>query len=194
VKQIAAVVLVLGSVLVPSSVWGATQLGVRGGYSHATGDVFKGSGDVGGGGLYGFVASLGLFPLVDLEFAYERYTNEFEFDTEAFGDTFRGQADYEDQAYLFTGILNLSAGASPLGFYGGGGFSLHEIRLKNVEDLPDEIDPERSDWEWHVLGGLGLRLAGLPLRAYAEYRYQNIQGDDSPTYSSIYAGLNLYLD
>ena len=61
-------------------------------------------------------------------------------------------------------------------------------------DIPDEIDPERSDWEWHVLGGIGLRLPGLPLRGYAEYRYQNVQGDDSPTYSSIYGGLNLYLD
>jgi hypothetical protein len=181
--------------LLPQGAWGATQLGIRGGYSHASGDVFQGSGDVGGGGLYGVVASIGMFSIVDVEFAYERYTTDFKLETDVFEDVFLGdEVSYEDQAYHFTGLLNLSTGASLLGLYGGGGFSIHEIRLKNFDEIPDEIDPERSDWEWHLVGGVGLRLGDLPLRGYAEYRYQNVQGDDSPTYSSIYAGLNLYLD
>jgi hypothetical protein len=187
--------LILGMLLVPHGVQGATQLGIRGGYSHATGDVFEGSGDVGGGGLYGVVASIGLFSMVDVEFAYERYTTDFELDAGVFEDVLLGdEVSYEDQAYIFTGLVNLSPGGNPLGFYGGGGFSIHEIRLENFEEIPDEIDPERSDWEWHLVGGVGLRLGSLPLRGYAEYRYQNVQGDDSPTYSSVYAGLNLFLD
>ena len=194
-KRMILLPLLILMLLAPRGAWGATQIGVRGGYSHATGDVFEGSGDIGGGGLYGVIASIGLFAIIDLEFAYERYTTEFDLDEEAFEDVFVGEdATYEDQAYLFTGLLDLGPLLGPLSLHAGGGFSLHDIRLKDIEQIPDQIDPDRSDWEWHLVGGASLRIPGLPLRGYAEYRYQNVQGDDNPTYSSIYAGINLYLD
>lgn len=178
----------------------ATQIGVRGGWSHASGNIFDGSGDVGGGGIYGIAVSMGIFPAVDVEFAYERYTNEFTFERAAYEDVFfGGEGTFENQAYIFTGKLNLTSAVNPLGFYGGGGFSLHEMDLEiestdeSVGDYLDRIGGDRSDWEWHLVGGVGVRILGLPLRAYAEYRYQNVQGDDNPSYSSIYAGLNLFL-
>ena len=68
----------------------ATQIGVRGGWSHASGNIFEGSGNVGGGGIYGVVVSMGLFPAVDVEFAYERYTNDFDFEKAAYQDVFFG--------------------------------------------------------------------------------------------------------
>jgi hypothetical protein len=200
VKRSAGFLVLVIILLVPVCGWGATQIGVRGGYSHASGDLFEGSGDIGGAGIYGVVVSMGLLPRIDVGFAYERYTSSFDFQRAAFQDAFfGGEAEYEDQAYVFTGTLNLGTPGSPLDLYGGGGFSLHEMNLKiktddDVGDYLDRIGGDRSDWEWHLVGGLGLRLPSLPFRAYAEYRYSNVQGDDNPTYSSVYGGLNLYLD
>jgi len=195
-------VLVLAA---PTSVPAATELGVRGGWANATGDVFAGSGNVGSSGIYGLVVSIGLFSSVDLEFAYERYTSDFSF-KDALTDgqkAFNGDAEYEDQAYILTGKLNLPLLAAPFGLYVGGGFSLHELDLKvdsdesddsEIEEYLKQIGGDRSEWDWHAVGGLGWKLPALPLRAYAEYRYQNIQDDESPSYSSVYAGLNLYME
>lgn len=182
----------------------ATQLGVRGGYSHAAGDLFSGSGGLGGDGIYGFVASIGLVSNFDLEFAYERYTKEFSFDHAAAEDVFfGGKGTYEDQAYLLTGKIHLPLVGGPLGLYGGGGGSLHRIDLdvdadagsgESVDEyIEDQIDGARNEWEWHLVGGLQFRLPVLPLLAYGEYRYQDVTGKHNPSYSSIYAGLNLYL-
>ncbi len=44
------------------------------------------------------------------------------------------------------------------------------------------------------MGGIQVKLPILPLLAYAEYRYQDVTGKHNPSYSSIYAGLNLYLN
>ena len=176
----------------------AMQLGVRGGYAHATGDVFGGSGDLGGGGLYGVVASLELVSMLDLEFAYERYTKEFSFDDAVRdGKPFFGDAEYEDQAYLLTGKVHLiKLLPTPLGLYGGGGVSLHSIDL-NV-DSGDELSVpdfgrEENEFEWHIVIGTDLKLPVVPILAYAEYRYQNVTGGDTPKYSSVYAGVNLHL-
>lgn len=197
------IICLLGVLALSSTIGGAaTEIGIRGGWAHARGDLFEGSGDPGSSGLYGALISIGLFSSIDLEFAYERYRKEFEFDRATYRETFfGGDAEYEDQAYLFTGKLNLPVGTGPLGLYGGGGASLHEIDVlvdaiensSGLDDYLDEIQEDRSEWEWHVVGGLGLRLPGLPLRAYGEYRYQNIDGT-SPSFSSIYGGLNLYLE
>jgi hypothetical protein len=183
----------------------ATQLGVRGGYSHAAGDLFQGSGGLGGDGIYGFVASIGLLPALDLEFAYERYTKKFSFDRAAAEDVFfGGKGTYKDQAYLLTGKIHLPLVGAPFGLYGGAGGSLHRIDLHvNADAGSDEsvdgyihsqIDGARNEWEWHLVGGLQLKLPVLPLLAYAEYRYQDLSGKHNPSYSSIYGGLNLYLN
>jgi hypothetical protein len=188
-----------------SAAMAATQLGVRGGYSHAAGDLFTGSGGLGGDGIYGFVASIGLLPSLDLEFAYERYTKEFSFDhAAAEGVFFGGKGTYKDQAYLLTGKIHIPLVGAPFGLYGGGGGSLHRIDLKvhpdvglgeSVDDyIETRIDGARNEWEWHLVGGLQFKLPVLPLLVYAEYRYQDVTGKHNPSYSSIYGGLNLYLN
>lgn len=182
----------------PAASLGAIQLGLRGGYAHASGNLFAGSGNPGGGGLYGAVASVGLLPSIDLEFAYERYTKDFNFSQEANEGTFF-KADYEDQAYLLTGKLHLPLIGAPLGLFGGGGMSLHQIDLKvdtrdpSFADYVRGLSDTRNEWEWHLVGGAQLKLPVLPLVAYAEYRYQDVTGKYGPKYSSIYGGLNLYL-
>lgn len=193
------------SILSAHAAVAATQLGIRGGYAHATGDLFPGSGGLGGDGIYGYVASIGLLTAVDLEFAYERYTKEFSFDHAAASDVFfGGKGTYKDQAYLMTGKLHLPMAGGPLGLYGGGGGSLHKIDLKVEADdgsdpsvgdyIQSQLDDARNEWEWHLVGGVQLKLPGVPILGYAEYRYQDLAGKHNPSYSSIYAGVNLYLE
>lgn len=179
---------------------GATQIGLRGGWSDASGELFAGSGDPGGSGIYGVVVAVGLLPAIDLEFAYERYAKEFRFNQAAYEDTFfGGEADVDNQAYLLTGKLHVPLLGGPLGLYGGGGFSLHRLDLKvrssddSVGDYLDRVSGDRNEWEWHLVGGVQFKLPILPLLAYGEYRYQDVTGKDNPRYSSIYGGLNLFL-
>ncbi|MFB3909944.1 MAG: hypothetical protein ACE15D_16250 [Candidatus Eisenbacteria bacterium] len=188
-------------VLVPGPVVAATQIGIRGGWSHASRDVFPGSGDLGGSGLYGFTGSIGLLPMLDVEFAYERYTNDFSFDSAHFEDTlFGGKGSYEDQAYLVTGKLHLPFLAAPFGLYAGGGGSLHHINFHvtaaddSFDDIADQLGDERNEWEWHIVAGSSFRIPVLPVAAYAEYRFQNVSGNGAPRYHSIYGGLNLVFE
>ncbi len=196
--RIFAILLCCAPLLVPAAAPAATQLGLRGGWAHASGDLFPGSGSPGGGGLYGVVGSVGILPTIDLELAYERYTKDFKFSQEAYQGTFFN-ADYEDQAYLLTGKLHLPLIGAPFGFYGGGGASLHKIDLNvdssnpSFQDYAQGVSDSRNEWEWHLVGGAQFKLPIVPLLAYAEYRYQDVTGKYGPSYSSIYGGLNLYL-
>jgi hypothetical protein len=203
IRQIGS--LMLGLLIVSASAAiAAPQVGVRGGWAHATGDIFAGSGDLGGDGIYGFVASMGFLPMVDLEFAYERYTTDFTFSSAAYEDTFfGGKGTYKDQAYLFTGKFHIPLPGFPLGLYGGAGGGLHKIDMDvtpsggeldpSLDDYVNQLGEVQNEWEWHLVGGAQIKLGSLPLLAYAEYRYQDLSGSDTPSYSSIYAGLNLYL-
>jgi hypothetical protein len=195
-------VLIIVSAANGSPAAAATQVGVRGGWAHATGDVFQGSGGIGGDGVYGFIASVGLLPMIDLEFAYERYTTDFSFSDAAYNSVFfDGKGDFKDQAYLLTGKAHLPLIGGPFSFYGGGGGSLHRIDLKVHPDegtpdsleIEDHFSDERNEWEWHLVGGVDFKLPILPLLVYAEYRYQDVTGKHNPSYSTVYGGLNLYL-
>jgi opacity protein-like surface antigen len=177
----------------------AVQLGVRGGYAHAEGDLFPGSGNMGGNGLYGVAMAVDLMPAVGLEVAWERYQKDFHFDEASFENSFfGGSGSYEDQAYLVTGKLHLPLGGL-LGLYAGGGGALHRIDLSvesddpNVQDYVDHLSDQNQDWEWHVLAGAQFSLPVLPLLLYGEYRFQNVTGDQDVRYNSVYAGLNLVL-
>ncbi|MBD3161483.1 MAG: hypothetical protein GF346_04680 [Candidatus Eisenbacteria bacterium] len=180
---------------------GAAEIGVRAGWLDANGEVFPGSGEIGDGGVYGFVLALGLVPEIDVEFAYERYRQEFSFERGIFEETFfEGEGEFEDQAYLFTAKLHLPLLTGPLDLYGGGGGSLHEIDLHvdseeaGVEEIIDALSEERSEWAWHVVAGAGLRLPPLPVRFYGEVRFNDVAGENTPNTASVYAGVNLYLD
>ncbi len=144
IRRVHLLLLVLFAVWVPGA-YAATQLGIRGGYAHASGDLFKGSGALGGDGIYGFAASIGLLTAVDLEFAYERYTTDFTFDSAAAEDVFfGGKGTYKDQAYLLTAKIHIPLIGAPLGLYGGGGGSLHKIDLSVHADARGPIHPSRT--------------------------------------------------
>jgi len=188
----------LGLLIVCADARAALDIGVRGGYAHATGDVFEGSGDVGGGGLYGIVAGLGFTDALQLELAYEHYTKDFSFDEAVHGGTiFFGDGKYEDQAYLLTGKVQFfRLVPTPIGLYGGAGVSLHslDITVDSGEATVPDFGEKKNEFEWHLVAGAGLRVPGLPLRAYGEYRYQNITGSADIRFSSLYAGVNLVLE
>ncbi len=119
-KRALAMLGFLGVALLCAGSAGAgVQLGVRGGYAHATGELFPGSGQLGGEGLYGVAMSVGLMPTVDIEVAWERYRKTFTFEEAAFEESFfGGDGSYEDQAYLVTGKIHLPIGGI-VGLYGG---------------------------------------------------------------------------
>lgn len=175
----------------------ALQIGVRGGYAKADGDLFDGSGPVGSGGLYGVAAVIPLLPRIDLELAYERYTSEFEPDRLLQEQPFVNGAEFIDQSYLITAKLRLiDPAASPLGIYGGGGASLHAIEVEfegGDLEIPD-FDPDDEEFAWHAVAGIDVELPSLPFVLYAEYRFQDIQGDTKPRFNSVYAGVNLVLE
>ena len=192
--------VVLGSMWLPAPGIAGGAVGVRGGWSHASGDVFDGSGDPGSGGIYGFTVALGIVPMLDAEFAYERYTSDFDFRAASLEDAFfGGKASYDDQAYLLTGKLHLPliGGMTGLGLYGGAGINLHRIDLsvksqdEDWEAYAERISGEDDQRGWHLVGGVQWKFPAFPLALYGEYRYQGIRGSDTPNYSSIYAGLNL---
>ncbi len=187
------------ALLCAGSAEAVVQLGARGGYAHAAGDLFPGSGQLGGSGLYGVVMSVGLMPTVDIEVAWERYRKEFTFEEAAFEDSFfGGDGNYEDQAYLVTGKLHLPIGGI-LGLYGGGGGGLHRIDLSVKSDDPtvqeylDQLNEIDRDWEWHAVAGAQIKLPSVPILIYGEYRFQNVTGGADVRYNSVYAGLNLFL-
>lgn len=180
---------------------GAAELGIRAGWLDARGEVFQGSGEIGGGGVYGLTLALGLVPRIDVEFAYERYRQEFSFERGVFQQTFfEGEGEYQDQAYLLTGKLRFPVLAGPFDLYAGGGASLHQIELDleseegGIEEVLEALGGDREEWAWHVVAGAGLRVPGLPLRLYAEARFNDVGDKETPNTASVYGGLNLYLE
>jgi hypothetical protein len=172
------------------------QLGLRGGYAHTSGEVFSGSGDPGGSGLYGVVASLSPIPGLEAEFAYERTTTEFDFTGAAYEDAFfDGSADLEQQLYALTAKGHIPIAGPLVSLHVGAGVSSHRLDLAIDSDADlgeafDSIARDRDEWAWHAVAGLGVGLGSLPLRAYGEARYEDIGGTVTPTVSSVYAGLN----
>ncbi len=186
----------LAALLIATVPAGALQIGVRGGYAKADGEIFDGSGSLGSGGLYGLVGSLPLLPMIDLEFAYERYTADFDFDRVVQDQPFSTDAEYLDHSYLLTAKLSLvDPAGTPFGLYAGAGGSLHAIDLELDDDfdLPG-FDTDENEFAWHIVAGLDLRLPSLPMLLYAEYRFQELDIGDKPRFNSIYAGLNLVLE
>lgn len=190
--------IVCALVLTPHGARAATQIGVRGGYASVKGEVFPGSGDMGGGGLYGLTLTLGLVPKIDLEFAWERYQQDFSFSEAAFEETFfGGEGSYETQNLLLTGKLHLPIGGL-FGIYGGFGASLQRADLSvdsddpSVQDYLDQIDGLSQEAAWNLSTGIQFKIPEVPLLIYGEYRYQDVTGGSDVRSSSAYAGLNLY--
>lgn len=188
------------ALFVPAVSVAAVQVGARGGYAHARGDVFPGSGSLGGSGLYGFTFAFGVLPHIDLEMAWERYRKEFHFSEAEFEESFfAGRGKYEDQAYLLTGKIGLPL-ATLLDLYVGGGGSLHHADLTIQSDGPTarafvrKVNGIRDDWEWHAVIGTQLRIAKSPVLAYGELRFQDITGETDLRTNSVYAGLNLVFE
>lgn len=163
-------------------------LGVRGGYYHSTGDIFKGSGDLGGNGLWGVVGTIGMLPTVDFEFAYERYTKDF--DT---NEIPARQGSFQDNAYLLTAKFRLpiTPVISPLWFHAGVGAGLHDLKITGAIDQTTQevITETKSQGEWHAVAGADVKVA--PFVFYGEYRFQDLTEKQGPRFHSVYAGLNL---
>ncbi|MFN8548948.1 MAG: hypothetical protein U0527_13510 [Candidatus Eisenbacteria bacterium] len=67
--------------------------------------------------------------------------------------------------------------------------------LGTIDDWLAQAEKDRSDVEWHGLGGASLQLgAARPFRSSAKERYRDITGDQGLQGWAAYAGFNLRLD
>jgi hypothetical protein len=172
----------------------AVQVGGRAGYYHSTGDVFKGSGNLGGNGLWGLAASVSILLPIDVEFAYERYTKDFSFN-QGTNIPIGGSAKYIDNAYLLTGKVKVPilGPVSPLWFHLGAGTGLHHIETNTDspnQAVRDAINQTQNQGEWHAVAGADIKLSSLLV--YGEYRFQDVTEKHGPRFNSIYAGVNLF--
>lgn len=185
-----ALVFLAGSVPAKDAA-ASVQLGVRGGYYNSTGDIFEGSGNVGGNGLWGVTGAVSLLLPLEIEFAYERYTKDF--DTNQIPS---GSGTFRDNAYLLTGKLRLpiTPPMSPIWFHAGAGVGLHHIETSGgIDQRTNEIITEAKDQgEWHGVAGADVKLGSFHF--YGEYRFQDVTEKDGPRFHSVYAGVNLYLE
>jgi opacity protein-like surface antigen len=190
--HVAAAVGILALLLFTRDASAAVQLGVRGGYYHSSGDVLEGRrGDVGGNGLWGVAGVVSMLPTLDLEFAYERYTNNL--DTNEIPTS---PSKFKDGAYLLTGKLRMPIApvTFPLWFHVGGGVGLHHLEASGgIDAASHEIITEaKNQGEWHAVVGADVKLSSFLF--YGEYRYQDLTSRHGARFHSVYAGVNLYLE
>lgn len=202
-KRIAALAVL--AVVAAGAAQAGTEVGFRAGWSDMQGSVFRGSGDVGGVGLFGIQAAFPILPRVSLSLAGERRSESITFeDAGEPGAFFNGDAEWSDLAlYAALRLRILPVVAGPFGLYIGAGLGgrFTETSIKPaVEEITDEIrdflrrnEEDRSAISWHGLAGISLRLPILPLSAFAETRFEDVGGDYTPKGYSVYGGLNLTL-
>jgi hypothetical protein len=137
---------VLGAMLLVSTlVWmtvpeiataGSSSVGLRYGWMNASGELFKGSGDLGSGDMVGIQLELGLLPMLSVEAAGEYVNQKLEFSHAFFDDiAAQGDVDYEDVTLYLTGRwYAFSLMALPLKIYGGGGLHVHyaDVTVENA--------------------------------------------------------------
>jgi|WetSurMetagenome_2_1015567.scaffolds.fasta_scaffold315368_2 hypothetical protein len=158
---------VLGAVLLVSTlVWmtmpgiaaaGSSAVGVRYGWMNATGELFKGSGDLGSGDMVGIQLELGLLPTLSVEAAGEYVNQKLAFNHALFDDiAAQGDVDYEDVTLYLTGRwYAISLMALPLKIYGGGGLHVHyaDVTVENAtEAVVPKADPEAMMAARHATG------------------------------------------
>ncbi|MFH1143146.1 MAG: hypothetical protein V1774_01210 [Candidatus Eisenbacteria bacterium] len=179
-----------------------TWVGVRYGFSDASGDLFEGSGDLGNGDLVGVHLGLGLLPLIEIEVAGEYVSDELRFEEGVFeGLETAGKADFEDLTLYLTGRFDLlSVPLLPLKGYLGGGMNVHyaDVDVEPAEGVSEDLEEAIEDATgqktrvgWHAVGGVRLGLGGLPAAAFLEGRYSDPFKSDVPHSKSLYAGLSL---
>jgi hypothetical protein len=107
-------------------------VGARYGWLDAQGDLFEGSGDLGGGDLVGIHLDLGFSPFLGLEVAGEYVNDDLAF-TSAYFDEIeaRGSGNYENLTiYLTARLYPLQFSALPLRGYVGGGVHVNYAELE----------------------------------------------------------------
>lgn len=202
----------LGLALVaPRAGAAALEFGPRLGYADLKGDLLDGKAEPGKLKIFGCQVRMQLSNATTLEVAGEATSEKFDF--EDAGDPnqlIHGKAKWDDLALYASLHLELLA-VGPISVYGGGGGGLHFSQIDVIEAAPgngnrgtstlDAIDDwlakaekDRSDVEWHGLGGAALQLGSSAFSVFGEGRYRDITGDHGLEGWAAYAGLNLRLD
>lgn len=198
---------------------GAFELGGRAGFADLSDDVFEGAHDLGSMHLLGGQVLLGLGARLSIEVAGEVTSEEIEFRDEGLaGEIFEGKAEWEDRA-IYTSLrlhlLPIALGAATL--YAGGGGGVHFTEANVIDPVPvgrsgegtqegarasggdptqdwiDDLEGEKEQVEWHLLGGVSLRPQAVPFTFFGEVRYQDVTEKQGPSGYALYAGLNLRL-
>jgi hypothetical protein len=199
-----------------------TELGVRAGYSDLKGSLFRGSDAAGGVPLFGVQAGFPLLPELSLWLSGEAKSNDVRFaDVGSQGESYLGKTTWRDislAAALHVNLLPSAAGLFSLYVGGGGGIHFVDLKVQQITssnppagksaapglraeagsdpvgDFLRKLEKQRSDFSWHAVVGASRGLPLIPVNAFIEARFEDIQGDFSPHGYSVYAGLNLDLD
>ncbi len=205
--------VVLFCLLLPGVSAAMGRVGARYGWSDASGDIFTGSGDLGGTDLIGLQLSLDLLALLEVEAAGEYVSEEFEFTDGVFQATkAAGRGDYEDFTFFLSAKLDLlELPLFPLKGYVGGGLNVHWIDVTvnevasqlrpvaaaritdELEDAIKDVTGDSSEIGWHAALGVRLAVPGGPVSLFVEGRYMEGLDDTVPTSKSLYAGFTLGL-
>lgn len=128
---------------VPGIAAASSSVGVRYGWMNASGELFKGSGDLGSGDMVGIQLELGLLPMLSVEAAGEYVNQKLAFSHALFDDiAAQGDVDYEDVTLYLTGRwYAISLMALPLKVYGGGGLHVHYADVTVENAVPTTFVP-----------------------------------------------------
>lgn len=173
--------------------WGEAAVGVRYGWLDAKGDLFEGSGDLGGGDLVGIQLDVVPTPWLGFELAGEYVDRDLEFTRAQLDEmTVRGSAAYENLTiYLTLRLYPISFVALPLKLYAGGGVHVNYADLEveeagdasfvprsaspgigdDIADAVAEIAGPRNRGGWHAIAGLKLAPRGFPFCFFVEGRH-----------------------
>jgi hypothetical protein len=194
---------------VASDACAGAAFGFRVGRSDVRGDLFRGSGSVGGVGMFGLQGILPVAGPVSLVLAGEYVSDSLHF--RGAGDpgaTFAGSAHWQDLAvYASLRVRLLPVALGPVGIYAGGGTGARMSQVRFGSDVPLVHVPERegigdfirkaeksrTNLSWHLLAGGSVGLPVFPLSVFAESRFEDVSGHFQPHGLSVYAGLNLEL-
>ncbi len=201
-RQCVAFLVLVALVSIPAA-RGDSSVGMRIGYSQASGELFSGDYDFDWDGvsLYGVQLELDFLRLVTFEAAGEYTKSDF---------TIKGASeqladgDYEDFLILGSVKLNVfSLPGSPLRVYVGGGLNAQFVDKKvairvtdqsgesEIEEKVKDILGEDTEVGWHALAGAKLKFPAAPLFIFLEARYNVPFSEDAASHKSVYAGVGI---
>jgi hypothetical protein len=199
------------------------RVGLRVGWSDASGEVLQGGGALGGTDMVGIHLAADLLSLLEIEIAGEYINEEFGFSEAVLeGVKAAGKGDFEDITMLATARIDLLRLAPfPVQGYVGGGLNVHwtDLQLRDVveatqrrpvpsvagpaylgapgteelEEAVEKVAGENSEAGWHLVAGLRLSSPGLPVALFLEGRHLDGFSDGVPESRSVYAGFSLGL-